>query len=62
MDGSKQAILFSFVLDKPPGYKVFYNPGTVLYEKVNKSVPDTIIFYLEDNSIQFIEQVLILNQ
>ena len=47
-DGVRQPILFSFVLDKPSGYKVFCQPETVRYKKINKSVLNTIIFYLED--------------
>ena len=32
-DGVRQPILFSFVLDKPSGYKVFYQPETIHYKK-----------------------------
>ena len=50
-DGVRQPILFSFVLDKPSGYKVFSEPKTVHYKKINKSVLNTITFYLEaDNN------------
>ena len=49
-DGVKQPILFSFVLDKPSGYKVFCQPETIHYNKVNKSVLNTITFYLEDDN------------
>ena len=37
-DGVRQPILFSFVLDKPSGYKVFCEPETIHYKKINKSV------------------------
>ena len=37
-DGVRQPILFSFVLDKPAGYKVFCEPETIHYKKLNKSV------------------------
>ena len=47
-DGVRKPILFSFVLDKPSGYKVFCQPETVHYEKISKSVLNTITFYLED--------------
>ena len=43
-DGVRQPILFSFVLDKPSGYKVFCEPETVHYKKVNKSFLTTITF------------------
>ena len=49
-DGVRQPILFSFVLDKPSGYKVFCEPETVHYKKINKSVLNTITFYLEDDN------------
>ena len=48
-DGIRQPILFSFVLDKPSGYKVFCQPETIHYKK-NKSLLNTITFYLEDDN------------
>ena len=48
-DGVRQPILFSFVLDKPSGYKVFCQPETIHYKKINKSVSNSITFYLEDD-------------
>ena len=50
VDGIRQPILFSFVLDKLPGYKVFCEPETFFYKKKNKSVLNTITFYLEDDN------------
>ena len=50
VDGIRQPILYSFVLDKPSGYKVFCEPETIHYKKINKSVLDTIRFYLEDDN------------
>ena len=50
LNGFRQPILFSFVLDKLPGYKVFCEPETIHYKKINKSVLITITFYLEDDS------------
>ena len=49
-DGLRQPIPFSFVLDKPAGYKVFREPETIHYKKINKSVLNTIIIYLKDNN------------
>ena len=50
-DGIRQPILFSFVLDKPSGYKIFCEPKTIhFYKKTNKSVLNTISFYLEDDN------------
>ena len=50
VDGIRQPILFSFVLDKPAGYKVFCEPETIHYKKINKSVLNTMSFYLEDDN------------
>ena len=50
VNGVRQPILYSFVLDKPAGYKFFREPETIHYKKMNKSVLNTITFYLEDDS------------
>ena len=50
VNGVRQPILYSFVLDKPSGYKVFSEPDTIHFKKINKSVLNTITFYLEDDS------------
>ena len=50
VNGIRQPILYSFVLDKPSGYKVFSEPETIHYKKINKSVLNTITFYLEDDN------------
>ena len=50
VNGLRQSILYSFVLDKKPGYKVFSEPETIHYKKINKSVLNTITFYLEDDN------------
>ena len=50
VNGIRQPILYSFVLDKKPGYKVFSEPETIHYKKINKSVLNTITFYLEDDN------------
>ena len=49
-DGVRQPILYSFVLDKQPGYKVFCEPERIHYKKINKSLLNTITFYLEDDN------------
>ena len=46
----RDPILFSFVLDKPAGYKVFCEPETIRYKRLNKPVLNTITFYLENNN------------
>ena len=50
IDEVRQPILYSFALDKPSGYKVFCEPETIFYKKINKSVLNTITFYLEDDN------------
>ena len=50
VDGVRQSILYSFVLDKPSGYKIFCEPETIHYKKINKSVLNTITYYLEDDN------------
>ena len=50
VNGIRQPILYSFVLDKPSGYKVICEPETIHYKKINKSVLNTITFYLEDDN------------
>ena len=50
INGVRQPILYSFVLDKKPGYKVFCEPETIHNKKINKSVLNTITFYLEDDN------------
>ena len=55
IDGSivgslRQPNIYSFVIDKPSGYKVFSEPETIHNEKVNKSVLNTITFHLEDDN------------
>ena len=49
-DGIRQPILYSFVIDKPSGYKIFCEPETIHYRKKNKFVLNTITFYLEDEN------------
>ena len=48
-NGLRQPILFNFVLLKKPGYKVFSEPETKHYKKINKSVLNIITFYLEND-------------
>ena len=55
VNGIREPILFSFVLDKPSGYKVFCEPETIHYKKINKSVLNTITFYLEDDNNKVVD-------
>ena len=54
-NGLRQPILFSFVLYKKPAYKVFCEPETIHYKKINKSVLNIITFYLEDDNNEEID-------
>ena len=61
VDGVKKPILYSFVLDKPSGYKVFSEPETIHYKKIKKSFLNTITFYLEDDNneeVNFNDEIL----
>ena len=55
VNGIREPILFSFVLDKPSGYKVFSETETIHYKKMNKSVLNTITFYLEDDNNKVVD-------
>ena len=55
VNGLRQPILYSFVLDKPTGYKVFFEPETIHYKKINQSVLNTIAFYLENDSDEVVD-------
>ena len=55
VNGLRQSILYSFVLDKKPGYKVFSEPETIHYKKINKSVLNTITFYIEDDNNKVVD-------
>ena len=54
-NGLKQPILFSFDLDKPSGYKVFCEAEIIHYKKVNRSVLNTITFYLGDENNEVVD-------
>ena len=55
VNGLRQSILYSFILDKRPGYKVFSEPETIHYKKINKSVLNTITFYLADDNNKVVD-------
>ena len=50
VNGLRQPILYSFPVDKKPGYKVFSEPETIHAKKMNKSVLNLIAIYLEDDN------------
>ena len=67
IDGSvvnclRQPVIYSSIIEKKPGYKIFSEPETILYNKINESVLNTITFYLEDDNneeFNFIGETLI---
>ena len=50
LNGVRQPILYSFVLDKPPGYKFFCEPEAVHYKRVNRSNLNTMTIYLKNGN------------
>ena len=44
-NGLRQPFLFSFIFDEPAVYKVFCEPETIHYKKMNKSVLNTVTFF-----------------
>ena len=49
VNGLGKPMLSVFSLDKPPGCKLFCEPETIYYKKINKFFLNTISFYLEDD-------------
>ena len=61
VNGLRQPILYSFVLDKKPGYKFLCEPETIGYKKINESILNTITTYLQDDNneeVDFIRKTL----
>ena len=50
VNGLREPILFTFSLDKAPGFKIFKEPKIILYKKLNTDKLSHIKFYLEDDS------------
>ena len=60
-DGLPSAILFTLVLYQRPGYKLFCEPETIHFKKVNNSVLNLITIFLEDDineEVNFKEEML----
>ena len=53
--GVRQPIIYSFVLNKLSGYKVFCEPERIHYKKIIKSVLNTIFFNLEDDNTKKVD-------
>ena len=50
VNGLRQPVVYSFVLDKKPGYKVFSEHETIRHKRIKKSVLNTTTFCLEDDN------------
>ena len=50
VNGRRGSTLFSYVLDKISDFRTFCKLETKQYKKINKSVLNTITFYLEDDN------------
>ena len=49
VNGTREAILYSFALSSPPGHEIYKEPRVKLFKKVNKSILSHIRFYPEDD-------------
>ena len=50
INGVRQPVLYRFNLNNSPGFKLFCEPETIHYRKVNKFVLNSIAFYLDNVS------------
>ena len=55
VNGTRESILFSFSLSSPAGFKIFEQPTSNLFKKVNKNKIGEITFYLEDDDNHIVE-------
>ena len=55
INGTREPILYSFVLDKAPGHKIYKEPKVKLFKKINKSVLSHITFYFEDDDYKAVD-------
>ena len=49
VNGTREPILYSFVLSSPPGRKICKEPRIKLFKKINKTVLSHITFYFEND-------------
>ena len=55
VNGTREPILYSFVLSSPPGHKLYKEPRVKLVKKINISVLSHISFYSEDDDYKPID-------
>ena len=61
VNGTREPILYSFVLSSPPGHTLYKEPRVKLFTKINKSVLFHITFYFEDDDhkpVDFISETI----
>ena len=44
-----EPILYNFALEKPPGHKIYKEPRSKLFKRINISVLSHLTFFLEDD-------------
>ncbi len=49
LNGKPSSILYSFQIDKSPGYKIIKNPETILYKNMQTDKIEVLEFYLLDD-------------
>ena len=55
VNGVREPILYSFVLDQPPGHEIHKEPGIKVLKKLNISFLSHILFYLEDDDHEHVD-------
>ena len=57
VNGAREPILYSFALSSPRGHKIYKEPRSKLFKKVNKSVLSHITFFFEDDDHKYVDFV-----
>ena len=55
VNGVRESILYSFALSSKPGHKIYKEPQTKRFKKVNKSLLFHIRFYLENDDYKVVD-------
>ena len=50
LSGVRNRVVFSLILNKAPGYKIYCKPETKHHKEKNKSVLNKTTFYLENDN------------
>ena len=57
VNGVREPILYSLVLDQPPGLKIYKEPKITLFKKINKCVLSHLTFSLEDDDYKPVDVI-----